>query len=86
MTPPQSSNRPHPLEKGFLTPSLDFGFMTDDVLFFLENFFENLTSQKKFRRLPPAKIFCVKICDFLKFATPPDIFMTSLIEFFMTPL
>ena len=31
MTPPYQIN---PLEKGFLTPSLDFGFLTDDVFFF----------------------------------------------------
>ena len=33
------------------SPSLDFGFLTDDV-FFLEKNFENLTSQKKFSPAP----------------------------------
>ena len=62
---------------------MDFGFLTDDV-FFLEKNFEKFSSQKNFRRLPPAKIlfseiakswnFRVKIGDFWKFATPPENF------------
>ena len=55
--PPLSSNRPHPLEKGFLTPSsLDFGFLTDDG-FFLEFFFEKSDLPKK---ISPAKFFSQK--------------------------
>ena len=40
---PLSSNGPHPLEKGFLTLSLDFGFLTDDIL--KKKRIESLTSE-----------------------------------------
>ena len=80
MTPPhQSSNRPHPLEKGFLTPSPDFGLF-DWWRIFLEIFFLKILPPKKIlagSRRPnffPRKScnFSVKFGDFLKFATPPD--------------
>ena len=86
MTPPLKFKSTPPPREGLFDPLAGFWIFDRGRFFFrLEIFFENLTSKKIFRRLPTAKFFfseiakscdySVKIGDFLKFATPPEIFL-----------
>ena len=97
--PPKVQFDPTPLEKGFLTPSLDFVFLADNGFFLVENFFLKIWPPKKkkknfggsrrqifFSEIAKSCNFSVKIGDFLKFSTPPEFFMTPQSNFLWPPL